>query len=125
MTDNSVDVQVTIEDGRTVVGIEGEREAAVVIKSASGERIYLPPEDFDQPPGRREGAYGSADTPVSDADSPYDSPRSADSPYESAVVDDSSYQRAGGVPDREGVHSTPDGFQVVHPEPATEFRVLR
>jgi len=120
--DTEISVELTVADGQTVIDVAGGREAAVVVWSAAGQQIYLPPEDFDDPP-RRDGAYGTADSPVAD-DSPYDGPR-ADSPYESAVVDDSAYQRAGEVPDATGLHSTADGFRIVHPEPVTEFRLLR
>ncbi len=123
MTDDTeVSVELTVADERTVIDVTGEREAAVVVWADGDQRIYLPPEDFDDPP-RRDGAYGTADSPVAD-DSPYDGPR-ADSPYESAVVDDSAYQRAGDVPDSAGRHSTADGFRIVHPAPVTEFRLLR
>ena len=121
--DDAVTVELSISDGRTVIDVDGQREAALVVWDGDGQRIYLPPENFDDPP-RREGAYASADGPVGDGDSPYDGPR-ADSPYESAVVDDSAYQRAGAPPDDEGLHATADGFRVVHPEPVTEFRLLR
>jgi hypothetical protein len=120
--DTEIGVELTVADGRTVIEVAGEREAAVVVWSDEGQRIYLPPEDFDDPP-RRDGAYGTADSPVAD-DSPYDGPR-ADSPYESAVVDDSAYQRAGETPETAGRHSTADGFRIVHPAPVTEFRLLR
>lgn len=123
MTDDDLTVELSISDGRTVIDVAGSRAAALVVWSADGQRIYLPPEDFDDPP-RREGAYGSADGPVGSGDTPYDGPR-ADSPYESAVADDSAYQRAGAPPEGEGLHSTADGFRVVHPEPVTEFRLLR
>lgn len=104
----NVDVEIT--DERTVVTVSGDRDAAVVVRSASGEQIYLPPEDFDRPAGeRRQTPY---DSPYQSA-TPYDSPY--DSPYQSG--------RQGGP--TVGVEPTADGFRVVHPEPVTDFRLLR
>ena len=86
--DDSVSFSVTIESGETVITMRGDRDTAVVVRSDVGERIYLPPEDFDRTaPG---SAAGSGATPV---DSPYDGVR-ADSPYQSAPTD-SPYQSAG------------------------------
>ncbi|MFB6178068.1 MAG: hypothetical protein ABEI99_13200 [Halobaculum sp.] len=133
-----VTVDVEIDDGQTVIEVTNDRDAAVVVESESGQRIYLPPEDFDRPAGgRRQGSYQSGggpgeegDTPATGqgtdhADSPYESPSSSDSPYQSADSDDSAYQRADGRVDSEGLHSTADGFKIVHPEPVSDFRLLR
>lgn len=129
-----VSVDVEIADGRTVIVVAGDRDAAVVVRSASGERIYLPPEDFDRPPEpegeRRQDAYGTgtrpSDSPYQSAtaDSPYQSVAS-DSPYQSPGESDSPYQRGGPASDRVGLEPTADGFRIVHPEPVTEFRLLR
>ena len=90
-TDDRVSVSVTIEDGETVITMSGDRDTAVVVRSDSGERIYLPPEDFD-----RDGSSRSArpDTPYEGlgTDSPYQS-APTDSPYQPAPTD-SPYQRA-------------------------------
>ena len=105
--DGPVDIDVEITDERTVVTVAGDRDAAVVVRSASGEQIYLPPEDFDRPAGESQG-------------SPYDSPYQSagggayDSPYQSA-------SEAAAV----GIQPTMDGFRIVHPEPITDFRILR
>lgn len=131
-----VTVDVEIDDGQTVIEVTNDRDAAVVVESASGQRIYLPPEDFDRPPeGRRQGSYqsgspGDGGTPATGQDtdrasSAYDSPTESDSPYQSVESDDSAYQRADGRADSEGLHSTADGFRIVHPEPVTDFRLLR
>jgi hypothetical protein len=106
----SVEVDVEIADGETVITVAGDRDAAVVVQSASGERIYLPPEDFDRPAGQ---------------DSPYQSVRQSDSPYQSVRDNDSPYQSARAPMPREGLVSTPDGFRIRHPEPVTDFRLLR
>lgn len=119
-----VDVDVEIDEERTLVTVTGEREAALIVESESGERIYLPPEDF------RQGAGEADQTPY---DSPYDGAVPTDSPYEEAHGDESPYQRAGdgpygsGAPREQpiGVQSTPEGFRVLHPEPVSDVRLLR
>jgi len=102
----TIDVTTEITDERTVVRVSGDRDAAVVVRSASGERIYLPPEDFGRPP-----ETGRA-TPY---ESPYESSRGGQSPYAS------SRETPAGL----GLQSTPDGFRIVHPEPVTDLRLLR
>lgn len=132
-----VTVDVEIDEGRTIIEVTNDRDAAVVVESPSGQRIYLPPEDFDRPAGgRQQGSYQAGGAPddggtpatgqdTDRAESPYDSPRGGDSPYQSADSDDSAYQRADGRADSEGLHSTADGFRIVHPEPVSDFRLLR
>ncbi len=108
-----------IVDGRTVIEVTGDRDAAVVVRSASGERIYLPP---DEDEGKRDGSYATAyDSPAEGgaSDSPY---QSADSPYQSV---DSPYQSVGGTRQPPGLEPTADGFRIVHPEAVTDFRLLR
>jgi hypothetical protein len=102
----TVTVSTEITDDRTVVRVSGDRDAAVVVRSASGEQIYLPPEDFDRPPetGRQ--------TPY---ESPYEASRGGQSPYASS-------RDPQGSP---GLEPTAEGFRIVHPEPVTEFRLLR
>ncbi|MFC6973446.1 hypothetical protein ACFQL1_19930 [Halomicroarcula sp. GCM10025709] len=129
-----ISIDVDIDDGRTVITATGDRDAAVVVESRSGERIYLPPEDFERPPD------SAADTPHADSpyqsvesDSPYQSadsdspyqPAESDSPYQSADNSDSPYQSGGDVSERAGLSPTGDGFRIVHPEPVTDLRVLR
>jgi len=103
---DSVDFDMTIADGRTEIRVSGDRDTAVVVRSAGGEHIYLPPEDFDRPPesGRQ--------TPY---ESPYESGSGrGDTPYrgvESSAV--------------EGLQPTADGYRIVHPEPVTDMRFLR
>lgn len=106
-----VSFDLSVEGGTTLITMTGDRDAAVIVRSASGERIYLPPEDFDRPAGQ---------------DSPYQSVRQADSPYQSVRDSDSPYQSAptSAMP-REGMLSTPDGFRIRHPEPVTDVRLLR
>jgi len=102
----TVDVTAEITDDRTAVRVSGDRDAAVVVRSASGERIYLPPEDFDRPPepGRT---------------TPYESP------YASARGGQSPYAATREAPAELGLHPTADGFRIVHPEPVTDLRLLR
>jgi hypothetical protein len=102
----AVDFDMSIADGRTEIRVSGDRDTAVVVRSAAGEHIYLPPEDFDRPPesGRQ--------TPY---ESPYD-PGSGvgDTPY-----------RSSGTPPSRGQEPTADGYRIVHPEPVTDVRFLR
>lgn len=139
---DSVTFSVTIENGETAITMRGDRDTAVIVRSASGERIYLPPEDFD----RETAAERSADTDALDSpyrgistDSPYQStgspgqPTPTDSPYQRAESDspyqgadtDSPYGAAGETTHGEGLSPTADGYRIRHPEPVTDVRVLR
>ena len=129
------DCSMLVADGKTEITITGTQAAAVVVRSESGERIYLPPEDFDvdadsdspYQSARSDSPYQSvdSDSPYQSArdDSPYQSARS-DSPYQSAR-DDSPYQSARQQFPEEGLRSTRDGYAIRHPEPVTDVRVLR
>jgi hypothetical protein len=133
---------------------------AVVVESASGEQVYLPPEDFERPPEGRAQRQSSYQPPKGDSayqppkgDSAYQPP-SGDSAYQPPKGDsayqpprgDSAYQPPKGdsayqPPKRNepgdtayqtvtrrrepGLRSTPGGFEIVHPEPVTDVRVLR
>jgi hypothetical protein len=107
------DCETHVEESRTRIRITGTQEAAVVVRSEGGERIYLPPEDFEKQ--TEASPYQS----VQD-DSPYQSVQD-DSPYQSAR-DDSPYQSLARGP---GVQKTANGFVISHPEPITEFHVFR
>jgi hypothetical protein len=129
MPDDDVEFTVEITDGETLIRMTGDRDTAVIVRSASGERIYLPPEDFQRPPETSDSPYQSArsDSPYQSAaqsDSPYQSARS-DSPYQSAAQSDSPYQSARQQFPDEGLRSTRDGYAIRHPEPVTDVRVLR
>lgn len=104
--DDSVDFDMTIADGRTEIRVSGDRDTAVIVRSPSGEHIYLPPEDFDRPPesGRR---------------TPYESP------YESASGAGDTPYRSAGSTRATGLEPTADGYRIVHPEPVTDVRFLR
>jgi hypothetical protein len=107
-----------IRNGETFLEMVGDRDAAVVVRSESGERIYLPPEDFQRPAGQNDSPYQSAGD-----DSPYQS-ASDDSPYQSAR-DDSPYQSARQRMPNVGLRPTADGYVIRHPEVVTDLRVLR
>ena len=126
--DRPVSVEIDIADGRTVITVTGDRDAAVVVTSAAGERIYLPPEDFRRPPesaAGRQDAYGTgpstADSPYqSVSDSPYQSV-TADSPYQSPGESDSPYQRGGPAPGRLVIpHQTGPTIKCRRPLPDTK-----
>jgi hypothetical protein len=105
-TDEPIDFTMEIADGRTEIVVSGDRDTAVVVRSQSGEKIYLPPEDFDRPPEDRQSAY----------DSPY-RPRSG--------AEDSPYQTHPDASTVTGMEPTATGYIVVHPEPVTDVRFLR
>ncbi|RLM57676.1 hypothetical protein DVK02_07355 [Halobellus sp. Atlit-31R] len=116
--DERVTFAVNVEDGETVITMRGDRDTAVIVRSASGERIYLPPEDFERDAARRDGSpYQSAAE-----DSPYRGAR--ESPYR-GIRGDSPYQAARQSLPSEGLVPTADGYRIRHPEPATDVRVLR
>ncbi|ADQ67463.1 hypothetical protein C499_18942 [Halogeometricum borinquense DSM 11551] len=117
--DEQVTFSLSIEDGETVITMRGDRDTAVVVESESGERIYLPPEDFER------GARQQNNSPYQSArqDSPYQ-PAREDSSYQSPR-DDSPYQAARQSLPREGLVPTTDGYRIRHPEPATDVRLLR
>ncbi|MDQ2054045.1 MULTISPECIES: hypothetical protein [Halobellus] len=116
--DEQVNFAVNIEGGETVITMRGDRDTAVVVRSASGERIYLPPEDFERDAVRRDGSpYQSAQD-----DSPYRGTR--DSPYQ-GIQSDSPYQAARQSLPSEGLVPTAEGYRIRHPEPVTDVRLLR
>ncbi|WP_135362926.1 DUF7510 family protein [Halosimplex halophilum] len=102
-----VSVDVDIEDGRTTIEVTGQRRVATVVRSASGERIYLPPERTDE----------------EEEATPY-RPAGGDSPYE-GIADDSPYGSSRRAPATLGRSRTANGFRIVHPEPVTDVRLLR
>jgi hypothetical protein len=104
--DGPVEFDMEIADGRTEIVVSGDRDTAVVVRSESGEKVYLPPEDFDRPPEDRQTAY----------DSPY-RPRSG--------AEDSPYQTHPDATSVTGMEPTATGYIVVHPEPVTDVRFLR
>jgi len=124
-TDPAVSVATEIRDGRTVLTVTGTRELAVVVDSASGERVYLPPEAVDDgsTDNPYEGTEGTSPYEGVEGTSPYEGVEGT-SPYE-GVPDESPYGSARAGRDELGVTPTADGFRVVHPEPATDVRFLR
>ncbi|MFC7250598.1 hypothetical protein ACFQJ5_12215 [Halomicroarcula sp. GCM10025324] len=102
-----VSFEMDIVDGETRIVVSGDRDTAVVVVSASGEKIYLPPEDFER------SAIEGRQTPY---DSPYQSRSgSGDSPYDS-------HPDATSV---SGLEPTADGYIIQHPEPVQDVRFLR
>jgi hypothetical protein len=102
----AVQFDMEVDDGRTRIRVSGDRDTAVIVRSDSGERIYLPPEDFDRDPEPDGTAY----------DSPYRSGSGGrDSPYQSSAD-------AGSV---SGLEPTASGYLIVHPEPVTDVRFIR
>jgi hypothetical protein len=103
-----VSVDVDVDDGRTTIEVTGQRRVATVVRSESGERIYLPPEPTDDEDGEA---------------TPY-RPTGGDNPYE-GIADDSPYGSSRRAAATLGRSPTADGFRIVHPEPVTDVRLLR
>jgi len=105
--DERVSLDFTVEDGRTLIEVSGTQEAAVVVRSASGERVYLPPERSPD-----------------DGSDPYRPGDGDDSPYD-PVPDDTPYSSTRTTQIEEGLSKTATGFRILHPEPVTDIRFLR
>ena len=116
-SDGPVSFDVDIREGRTTISVTGSSEVAVVVRSASGERVSLPPE--------RDERTGESTPyePAGNRNSPYEG-ISADTPY-SGIPDESPYGSARQSPDTEGLTRTANGLRIVHPEPVTDVRILR
>jgi hypothetical protein len=102
---DEIDIDARVTEERTVIDVTGTRDVAVVVRSESGERIYLPPEGFDEPV----------------SGSPYTSPYQGGGGVDG---EESPYGGETGSSTR-GVIETAEGFRVTHPETATEFDVYR
>jgi hypothetical protein len=105
-TDDRVEFDMEITDDRTEIVVSGDRDTAVVVRSRSGEKVYLPPEDFERSPENRQTAY----------DSPY-RPRSG--------AEESPYRTRPDATSVTGMQPTATGYIVAHPEPVTDVRFLR
>ncbi|MFB6090129.1 MAG: hypothetical protein ABEJ97_03640 [Halobellus sp.] len=117
---------VTIEDGETVVTMRGDRDTAVIVRSEMGERIYLPPEDFEreaESASPYQGSESSSPYRGAESSSPYQGAEEA-SPYR-GIESDSPYQASRQELPSEGMVPTADGYRIRHPEPARDVRVLR
>ena len=101
---DEIDIDARVTDGRTVIDVTGTRDVAIVVRSTEGERIYLPPEGFDEPV----------------SESPYTSPYQGGS-----GIDGEESPYGGTAGSTRGVVETADGFRITHPEAATEFDVFR
>jgi len=102
--EESVGFNMEISNGRTEIRVSGDRDTSVIVRSQSGEKIYLPPEDFDREP--QGGSY----------DSPYE-PRSG--------AEESPYQTHPDAATVKGLEPTANGYLIIHPEPVTSIRFLR
>jgi hypothetical protein len=127
--DTDTNVETTVTADRTVVRYTGGDAAAVVLRSEGGERIYLPLVEENEDDGGEERAtpYGGE----SPGQSPYggsgatgaETSGGGETPYSGGSPGVSPY--GGDEGPEPGIHATADGFRVVHPEPATDVRVLR
>jgi len=127
-TAGETSVEVNIDAGETMIRVVGARDAALIVDSASGEAIYLPPEGFDDSPDTGRSARSPYES-ESTAGNPCDGMGSGDSPY--AAADEGGRSVTGDAEgtdaDRRpvGVETTGDGFRVRHPEPITDLRFVR
>ncbi|MFW5956226.1 MAG: DUF7510 family protein [Halorhabdus sp.] len=140
---------VEYRDEQTIITIEGRRDVAVIVRDDEHERIYLPPEDFDEP--RHEsapfGATPYSPTPyqaaMSDAEqselgatpyspglpeetevtpySPGDEPEVTPYTPPSERDDDSA---EGDARDGDTPGAPADGILIVHPKPVTDVRIV-
>ncbi|MFC7323826.1 hypothetical protein ACFQMF_04435 [Halorubrum rutilum] len=101
---DEIDIDARVTGERTVIDVTGTRDVAVVVRSAGGERIYLPPEGFDEPV----------------SGSPYTSPYQG-----GGGIDGEESPYGGETGSTRGVIETAEGFRITHPETATEFDVYR
>jgi hypothetical protein len=123
-------VETTVGPDRTVVEYTGSDAAAVVVRSVDSERIYLPlvdeseSEDDDEERATPYGGESPGESPYSGAGTAGDE-TSGDTttPYSGESPGVSPY--GGDEGPEPGIHATARGFRVVHPEPATDVRVLR
>lgn len=132
---------VEVRANRTILTIEGARDAAVIVRSEESERIYLPPEQLDTEPTTTspystspystagestiptttrasQTASGTTDTAkdgVSDPGTADDMPSPYSKTTDDAPADDPEYGRT----------KTPQGIRIVHPDPVTDVRVVR
>jgi hypothetical protein len=115
--DEPAAIETKVRGDRTILTIEGWPEASVIVRSESGERIYLPPEDPEPVDSdRTQSPYSSgADGDDEDDDGP------STTPYSTAVEadedGDDDEKEHGRSPIRQGI-------RIVHPEPVTDVRVL-
>lgn len=115
-------VELDVRTDRSILTVEGQRDVAILVRSKSGERIYLPPEDAvaEQDRTRPTSPYSPGGESGDDEDGGGEIATSTrverTSPYQRGD------QQTGGSGGRSGgLH----GLRIVHPEPVTEFRVLR
>ncbi len=129
-------VETTVTADRTVVEYRGTGDVAVVVRSAAGERVYLPlvdeADDGERDAESQPSPYGGDDPGASPyggdtasegggARGVYDGLGDDATPYGGSET--SPYGAGGGL--EPGIQPTADGVRVVHPEPATDVRVLR
>lgn len=129
VTSGDVSVNMTIEDGETLIQVSGTRDVALIVYSESGEEVYLPPEEFEDEPERDGPSHDSHYEGGPPEQNPYEGIAPADSPYDS--VDGTDRSRGGDAQGRDtgtmsvGVETTASGFRVFHPEPVTDVRFIR
>ena len=122
--DDTMGFDVEVRDDRTILTIEGVRDAAVVVRSGENERIYLPPEKFDAEPSVTSPYSTSPYSAATDEDTSGD-----DTGTETDDKIQSPYSRTDDEATSEGItygrSVVTRGIRIVHPEPVTDIRVVR
>ena len=139
---------IEYDEDQTIITIEGRRDVAVIVRDDEHERIYLPPEDFDEP--RHEaapfGATPYSPTPYQAAMRDADESSMGATPYSPGLTEQSEvtpyspdddpevtpYSPQGTTSDEsedetdgQGTPVAPaNGILIVHPERATDVRIL-
>ena len=108
LEEDAISVDTQIEEGRTEISVSGTQEMAIIVESASGEQIYLPPEENSTVP--EEGPY----QPTGGGQDPYEG-ISDESPYD--------HRRQQEMP--VGMQPTKNGFRIIHTEPVTSMSFIR
>ncbi|QSG14817.1 DUF7510 family protein [Halapricum desulfuricans] len=110
---------VEVRADRTILTIEAVRDAAVIVRSEAGERIYLPPEEFDTESKTTSpystSPYSATSETEDDADADDDMPSPYSKTTDDAPADGPEYGRT----------RTPQGIRIVHPDPVTDVRIVR
>ena len=117
--DPTMAFEAEVRADRTVLTIGGVRDAAVIVRSEEGERIYLPPEEFDAEPTTispySTSPYSATSGAEDDAEADDDMPSPYSKTTDDAPTDDPEYGRT----------RTPQGIRIVHPVPVTDVRIVR
>ena len=114
--DDSVRVEMEVRNGRTILTVDGKRDAAVIVRSGDDERIYLPPEDFDSAPTQTTAYSTTPYSTTTDSGEEETVPTPYNKTTDEADPDET---------DQLGRTTTPEGIRIVHPDTVTDVRFVR